>query len=106
MLMFAPAQNTRSLPEERITARTSGCPKRMTDQVGELDVHAEIVAVELELVARAKTGLGVHVHLHAGDVALVGDAPVAVVGGRDLEVHGGHLALLACVHHPMEFSSR
>ena len=52
--MLAPEQKMRSLALVTTTVRTSGCSKRMRLQrVVQLDVDAEVVAVELELVAGA-----------------------------------------------------
>jgi hypothetical protein len=44
------------------TVRTSGCSKRMRlMRIVELDVHAQVVAVELELVAGTQAGVLVEV---------------------------------------------
>src|SRR5204862_7966356 len=50
------------------------------------DVDAEIVGVELELVAGTKTAVFVDVHRDGGDASLVGDAPVLIAGGIGLIV--------------------
>src|SRR5699024_6517448 len=59
------------------------------DRVGELDVDAEVVGIELERVARAQAALLVHVHLESGDRAVDAELPVAVAVGGGLEPHGG-----------------
>ena len=55
-------------------------------QIVQLDVDAEIVGVELELVAGTKTAVFVDVHRDGGDASLVGDAPVLIAGGIGLIV--------------------
>ena len=90
MKMFAPEQNTRSLPLVTTTARTCGCSKRMRLQrVGELDVDAEVVAVQLELVAGAQAAVLRHVHRKRGDRTVEGELPVTVAGRLGLEVDAG-----------------
>src|SRR4029078_10465239 len=54
--------------------------------VVELDVDAEVVRVQLELVAGADAAVFVAVHRDGGDGAVDGDFPVAVAGGIDLVV--------------------
>ena len=58
-------------------------------RVVQLDVHAEVVGVELELVARDQAALLVHVHGHGGDRAVTGQPPVPVLPGMRAEVHSG-----------------
>jgi hypothetical protein len=56
--------------------------------VGQLDVDAEIVGIEFELVVvRAQAGVFTHVHGECGDVTVDGELPVLVLLGRGLEVH-------------------
>src|SRR5690606_9547889 len=58
------------------------------DGVGELDVDAEVVRVQLELVALAERMLGLDVHVQACDRAVKAQPPVLVVVGVGLELHG------------------
>ena len=82
MRMFAPAQKTRSLADAARRRPTSGCSKRMPlHDVGEFDIDAEIVGIELQLVAFEQAALFVDIHIERCDVAVVGDAPMAVVRG-------------------------
>src|SRR5712692_10118937 len=53
-------------------------------QVVQLDVDAQIVRVQLELVAGADAAIFVDVHRHGRDDAVVRDAPVPVAGGIGL----------------------
>jgi hypothetical protein len=81
MKMLAPEQNTFSLALVITTVRTSGCSKRMRlIGVVQLDVHAQVVAVELELVAGAQAGVFVEV---GGSVA-TGPSNSASSGGTGL----------------------
>jgi hypothetical protein len=60
-MMFAPAQKIRSLSDVTMTVRTSGCSKRIPlDGVGEFDVDAEIVGIELQLIVRREAGVLAH----------------------------------------------
>jgi hypothetical protein len=59
------------------------------DRVGELEVDAEVVRVELQLVAGPHPAVLLDVHREAGDVALDLQPPVAVPVGRGLEADGG-----------------
>ncbi len=58
-------------------------------RVGELDVHAQVVRVELELVARADAAVLGHVHGERGDRTLEGELPVAVARGIRTKVDPG-----------------
>ena len=59
--MLAPAENTRSRAEVTTTAPTSRVLEaKALDRVVELDIHPEVVRVELELVAGADAALLVH----------------------------------------------
>ena len=51
--------------------------------VVQLDVHAEVVRIQLELVAGPQAALFRDIHRHGGDAAVVGNAPVFVRGGVD-----------------------
>ena len=55
------------------------------DGVGELDVDAEIVRVELQLVVRREAGVLAHVHRQRGDGAVEGQLPVLVAVGAGIE---------------------
>ena len=59
------------------------------DRVVQLDVHAQVVGVELELVAGHQATLLVHVHGQGGDRAVAGQPPVPVAPGVRAEVHSG-----------------
>ena len=63
------------------------------ERVGELEVDAEVVAVELERVAGAQPLVLADVHHQASDLAAVLgrelEAPVAVAVGVGLEADGG-----------------
>ena len=61
------------------------------DRVGELDVDAEVVGVELELVAGADAAVLVEVGDQGGDRAVEDELPVAVAGGLGLVVDRGRL---------------
>ena len=66
--MLAPAQNTRSLPDVRIDRADFGMLEAQPlDRVVELDVDAEVVRVQLELVARTKTAVLLDVHRERRD---------------------------------------
>ena len=56
------------------------------DRVVELDVDAEIVAVELQLVARAQPAVLVEIGFERGDGSVEGERPVAVFFRRSLIV--------------------
>ena len=56
------------------------------DRVGELDVDAEIVGIELELVALEQRALLVDVHHQRGDVAVDRELPMAIARGLGLEI--------------------
>ncbi len=59
------------------------------DGVGELDVDAEIVGIELQLVAFVQPALLVDVHGERRDVAVDGELPMAVVRRIGLEIDPG-----------------
>ena len=56
------------------------------DRVGELDVDAEVVGVELELVAFEQRALLVDVHQQGGDLAVDLELPVAILRRLGLEI--------------------
>ena len=87
MRMFAPAQNTRSLPERITTAATLGMLEAQPlHRVGQLDIDAEIVGVELELVAGREAARLVDVELQGGDSVLDTQAPVTIAIRRSAHV--------------------
>ena len=105
MRMLAPAQNTRSLPELSTTTFTSRVLEAQPlHGVGKLDVDAEIVGIELELVAFEQPGVLVDVHDEVGDLAVECQLPVAIARGLGLEIDAlGQRALsrvvfIACMH--------
>ena len=61
--------------------------------VGELDVDAQIVGVELQLVAAEQPGILVDVHDELGDLAVEGELPVAIAPRLGLKVD-------TCCHAP------
>ena len=56
--------------------------------VVEFDVHAEIVGIQFQFVARTQTAILVHVHGQRGDRSVVRNAPMLVFGRIRLIVHG------------------
>ncbi len=56
------------------------------DRVGKLDVDAEIVGIELELVALEQAGLLIDVHHQRGDVAVEIQLPMPVPRRLGLEI--------------------
>ena len=67
------------------------------DSIMQLDVDTEVIAVQLEFVARPNAAVFIDVELEAGDIAIGafahGKAPVLVLGRVRGKAH--HLALLA-----------
>jgi len=55
------------------------------ERVVQLDVHAEVVRVELELVAGADAGVLVHVERQRRDPPVDAQAPVPIALGRGVE---------------------
>src|SRR6185437_623503 len=58
------------------------------DGVGQLDVDAEVVRVELELVAGAQAAILVHVHRQVSDAVFGRELPMLVAVGLGAEVDG------------------
>ena len=56
------------------------------DRVGQLDVDAEVVGIELELVAFEQRALLVDVHQQGGDLAVDLELPVAILRRLGLEI--------------------
>ena len=69
------------------------------DGVVELDVHTQVVAVELELVARAQAGVLVEVGLQGSHSAVERQLPVAVLGraGLVVDAEGSAHGCLQCM---------
>ena len=79
MRMLAPAQNTRSFADRRIDrADFRMLEAQPLDGVVQLDVHAEVVGVELQLVAGPEAAVLPHVHGQRGDAAVEAEPPVLV----------------------------
>ena len=77
--MLAPEQNTFSRPLVTTTARTSGVLEAQAlHRVVELDVDAEVVRVELELVVVTQPTGRIDLHRERGDRSVDGETPVAV----------------------------
>jgi hypothetical protein len=56
------------------------------ERVRELDVHSEVIRVELELVAFEQRALLVHVHQQRGDFAIDPELPVPISRRLGLEI--------------------
>ena len=56
------------------------------NDVGQFDIDAEIVGIELELIALEQAAVLVDIHKDGCDGALVGDAPVPIFRGIGLEI--------------------
>ena len=94
MRMLAPAQNTRSLPDlQHHHLHLGVLEAQPLHGVGQLDVDAEVVGVELELIALEQAGVLVDVHDQLGDLAVELQLPVAIAGRLGLEID-------ACCHGP------
>ncbi|MNT77868.1 hypothetical protein D3C72_2170340 [compost metagenome] len=59
------------------------------ERVVQFDVDAEVIAVELELVAGAQAGVLVDVHRQRGDGAVERQLQVFVLGGGGLVIDAG-----------------
>src|SRR5476649_1395462 len=59
------------------------------DHVGQLDVDAQVVGIELQLVAGPEAAILVHVHGEVGDTAFERELPVLVAAGLGPEVDDG-----------------
>ena len=57
------------------------------DDIGKLDVDAEIIGVELQLVAFEQAARLVDIHHHPGHVAIIGHAPVLIARWIGLEFY-------------------
>ena len=87
MRMLAPAQNTRFLPERSSTDLDVGMLEAQPlHRVGELDVDAEIVGIQLELIALEQAAILVDIHGQRRDVALDVQLPVPVARRIGLKI--------------------
>ena len=87
MKMLAPAQKMRGLRLRQHDRVHFGMLEAQALQdVGELDVDAEIVRIQLELVVvRPQPGVFAHVHGERRDVAVDAELPVLVLVGGGFE---------------------
>ena len=86
MKMFAPAQKIRSFRlRDDDGAHLGVLEAHALDGVGELDVDAEVVGVQLQLVVGGQAGVLAHVHRQRRDGAVEGQLPVLVAVGAGLE---------------------
>ncbi len=93
--MLAPAQNMRSLPLVNTTTRTAGCSKRMRFRASlQLDVDAEVIGVELELVPGHQSAVLGDVEGKGRDMLVDRQLPVPVAGG--IGVEGDHRVFPWC----------
>ena len=77
----------RGLPERSSTTFTDGMLEAQPlDRVSELDIDAEVVGVELQLIALEQPALLVHVHGERGDLAVDRELPVPVARRIGLEI--------------------
>ena len=106
MRILAPAQNTLSLPDLMTTQpHLRVLEAQPLHRVVELDIDAEVVGVELELVAVEQPAGLIDVHDQISDVAVALDAPMAVARRLGLEIDGLHgLAPAAGLRYPLPFS--
>jgi hypothetical protein len=56
------------------------------ERVGELDIDAEIVGIEFQLIAFEQRALLVHVHDERGDLAVDAELPMAIARRLGLEI--------------------
>jgi hypothetical protein len=83
-MMFAPAQKIRSLSDVTMTDLRV-LEADSLDGVGELDVDAEIVGIELQLIVRREAGVLAHVHGQRGDGAIERQLPVLIAVGAGIK---------------------
>ena len=90
MVMLAPAQKTRGFALPTITTLTPGVlESKALNRVCQLDVHAEVVGVQLQLVPRPEGLVGIDVHVQPGDRPVDRELPVRVAAWIGLEVGHG-----------------
>ena len=85
--MFAPAQNTRSLPDRMMTLRNL----RMLEaqplhRIIQLDIDAEVVGVQLQLVAGREAAILVNIHRERRDRPIEAQLPVAIFCGLGAKI--------------------
>ena len=88
MKMFAPAQKMRSFrlrDDDRV--HLGVLEAEALDRVGELDVDAEVVGVQLEPVVRRQAGVFLHVHRQRRNGPSNVSFQWSVAVGRGLEHH-------------------
>ena len=79
MRILAPAQNTRVLARaQQHDLHLGMLEAQPLQRVGELDIDAEVVGIELQLVAFEQAAVLVDVHGQGGDVAVDRQFPVPV----------------------------
>ncbi len=87
MRILAPAQNTRFLPERITTDLHLGMLEAQPlHGIRQFDVDAEIVGIQLELIALEQAAILVDVHGERGDVALDVELPVPVARRIGLKI--------------------
>ena len=87
MRILAPAQNTRFLPERITTTLHLGMLEAQPlHRVGEFDIDAEIVGIQLELIALEQPAILVDIHGQRRDVAIDGELPMPVARRIGLEI--------------------
>ena len=87
MLMLAPEQKMRSR-WLRITTRADlgMLEAQALHGIGQFDIDAEVVGIELQLVAGPEAAILVHVHGEVGDALFECELPVLVAAGLGAEV--------------------
>ena len=98
MRMLAPAQNTAVLARlgARSTFHLGMLEAQPLQRVGELDIDAEIVGIELELVALEQAAVLVDVHGQLGDVAVEAQLPMPIARGSVWKSMRARFVLRAC----------
>ena len=82
----AGAEHARLAGAEHDRAHLRMLEAQPLERIGELDIDAEIVGVELEVVALEQRALLVHVEEQGGDVAVDLQLPMAIAGRLGLEI--------------------
>ena len=87
MRILAPAQNTRFLPERSDHHLDAGMLEAQPlHRVGQLDIDAEIVGIQLELIAFEQPAILVDIHGQRRDIAVDGELPVPVARRIGLKI--------------------
>ena len=84
--MLAPAQNTRFLADQQHHLDAGMLEAEPLHRVREFDVDAEIVGIQLELIAFEQPAILVDIHCQRGDVAIGIELPVAVARRVGLKI--------------------